>query len=109
MKRSFILQLAADRGISASDELLDDILRDPELRERVGLCAYAADLMERIEGRAIGAASLALWRTFAWTRLVSPKKDFVLTTDAIMAALDVLAKRLRSLKLAGLSDSAAID
>jgi len=101
LKRSFILQLAANCGISASDKLVDDMLGDPELREPVGLCAYAADLLERIEGRAIGAASLALWRTFAWTRQGSPRKNFVLTSDAIMVAQDVLAKRLRSLRLAG--------
>src|SRR4029079_17947710 len=106
MKRSFLLQLAADGGISGADELVDELLRDPELRERVGLCAYAADLLERIEGRAIGAASLALWRAFAWTRQGSPRKNFVLTADEIMAAQDVLALRLGSVKLAGRGDSA---
>ena len=94
MKRRFILRLAADRHISISDQVLDDILRDPELRDPVGLCAYAADLLERLEGRAAGAASLALWRTFAWSPQGSPKKKFVLTTDAVMVAQDILAERL---------------
>ncbi len=94
MKRRFILRLAADRHISVADQVLDDILRDPKLRDPVGLCAYAADLLERLEGRAAGAASLALWRTFAWSPQGSPKKKFVLTTDAVMVAQDILAERL---------------
>ena len=94
MKRKFLLQLATSHGISVSDETLDEMLQDPELREPIGLCTYAADLLQRLEGRAVGAASLALWRTFAWTTKGSPKKDFVLTADEIVAAHDVLSKRL---------------
>ena len=74
MKRTFLLRLAKVRGISVTDEMLDDILQDPNLRESVGLCTYAADLLERLQGRAVGAASLALWRTFAWTPQGSPQK-----------------------------------
>ena len=94
MKRSFLRQLAASHEISVSDEALDQMLRDPELREPIGLCTYAADLLQRLEGRARGAASLALWRTFAWTPQGSPRKDFVLSADEIMTAQDVLHKRL---------------
>ena len=94
MKRIFLRQLAEARGISVTDEMLDDILQDPNLRDPVGLCTYAADLLQRLNGRAVGAASLALWRTFAWTPQGSPKKGFVLTTDQIMMAQDILAGRL---------------
>jgi hypothetical protein len=95
MKRAFLLRLAASQGVSVSNETLDKMLQEPELREPVGLCTYAGDLLQRLEGRAAGAASLALWRTFAWTAQGSPKKGFVLTAVGIMAAQDVLSKRLR--------------
>ena len=98
MKRSFLRRLAEARGISVTDEMLDDMLEDLTLRDRIGLCTYAADLLQRIEGRAVGAASLALWRSFAWTPQGSPKKDFVLTAEEIMIAQDVLAKRLSKSK-----------
>jgi hypothetical protein len=94
MKRTFLRRLAEARGISVTDEVLDDMLQDPNLRSPIGLCAYSADLLQRLEGRAVGAASLALWRTFAWTLQGSPKKGFVLTTDEIMIAQDVLVERL---------------
>jgi len=94
MKRTFLLQLAEARGISVTDEMLKHILQDPHFRESVGLCTYAADLLQRLKGIGFGAASLALWRTFAWTPQGSPKKGFVLTTDDIMIAQDVLAERL---------------
>lgn len=94
MKRTFLLQLAEARGISVTENMLDDMMQDPNLRDAVALCTYAADLLQRLKGRAVGAASLALWRTFAWTPQGSPKKGFVLTTDEIMIAQDVLAERL---------------
>lgn len=94
MKRTFLLRLAEVRGISVTDEMLDEILQDPNLRDSVGLCTYAADLLQRLRGRSIGAASLALWRTFAWTPQGSPKKGFVFNTDEIMLAQDVLAERI---------------
>jgi hypothetical protein len=56
-----------------------------------GLCAYAADLLDRLKGVAAGPASLALWRSFAWRPRGSPKKDFTLSTDGILAAQDSLA------------------
>ena len=93
MKRTF-LRLAKARGISVNDQTLDDMLQDRNLRESIGLCTYAADLLERLKGRAVGAASLALWRSFAWTPQGSPKRGFILTTDDIMIAQDVLAERL---------------
>lgn len=101
MKRTFLIRLAGARGISVSEEMLDDMLRDPNLRDPVGLCTYAADLLQRLEGRAVGAASLALWRTFAWTPQGSPKKGFVLNTDEIMIAQDVLAERLSKSEAGG--------
>jgi hypothetical protein len=39
----------------------------------------------------VGPASLALWRTFAWTPKGSPRKDFTLTTEGILAAQASLA------------------
>ena len=101
MKRTFLLRLAAARGISVTDEIMDDMLQDPNLRDSVGLCTYAADLLQRLKGSAVGAASLALWRTFAWTPQGSPKKGFVLTTDEIMIAQDVLAERLSKSEAGG--------
>ena len=94
MKRRFLVRLATSRKISVSDETLDQMLQDRELREHVGLCTYAADLLQRLEGRAVGAASLALWRSFAWTIQGSPRKDFVLTADKIMDAQEVLTKAM---------------
>jgi len=102
MKRTFLHRLADARGISLTDESLDHILHDPNLREPLGLCTYAEDLLQRLKGRAVGAASLALWRSFAWTPQGSPKKDFVLTTDEIMTAQEILAERLCGSEAAGL-------
>ena len=95
MKRGFLLRLAAARSVSVPEATVDEMLTAHELRDPLGLCTYAADLLQRLEGRtAAGAASLALWRSFAWTPQGSPKKGFVLSADDIMAAQEVLAGRM---------------
>jgi hypothetical protein len=50
------------------------------------MTAYAAALLRRLEGSTDGPEVLALWRRFAWTRSGSPRKDFVLTADAVLQA-----------------------
>jgi len=94
MKRTFLVRLAKARGISVTDKLLNDMLHDRNLRESISLCTYAEDLLQRLKGRAVGAASLALWRAFAWTPQGSPKKGFFLTADEIMVAQDLLVECL---------------
>jgi hypothetical protein len=43
---------------------------------------------------AVGPASLALWRSFAWTPQGSSKKGFVLSADASMQAQRSFLRRL---------------
>jgi len=86
MKRGLVRKLALSVHLSITDEAVEQILREPELREAVGMITYADDLLQRLNGIAVGPATLVLWRSFAWTLQGSPKKDFVLSTDIIMRA-----------------------
>lgn len=95
MRRRFLHGLAADIGAHPSEGELDSLLREAETFEAVSLCAYATDLLQRLEGVAVGAASLVLWRSFAWTRQGSPKKGFALSVAAILDAQETVAQRLR--------------
>ncbi|MFC1642258.1 hypothetical protein ACFL5O_06170 [Myxococcota bacterium] len=94
LKRGFIRALAAKQGVSMPDERVEEIMQDRELREAASLCAYAKNLLERLEGIIEGPATLALWRGFAWTPEGSPKKGFLLTADAIMKAEARLMEQL---------------
>lgn len=96
MKRGYLRSLAAAAERPLSDEACDALLADPVLREPIGLATYGADLLTRLEGVTVGAASLVLWRSFAWTREGSPKKKFVLTVDAILAAESLLLERVKT-------------
>lgn len=86
MTKRFVMRVAEERKLSLPDDEMDAIVHDPAMREPLGLCAYAENLLERLQGRTSGAASLALWRTFAWTPTGSPKHGFVLATDDILDA-----------------------
>lgn len=94
MQRAFVENLAMKLGIVLPGARLDALLDAPELRETLALCAYGADLLDRLRGFAGGAATLALWRTFAWTPQGSPKKGFVLRASAILDAQAILCERL---------------
>lgn len=96
MKRGYLRNLASADGLSVSDEACDALLADPVLREPIGLATYATDLLTRLQGVTVGPASLVLWRSFAWTREGSPKKKFVLTAEAILAAEALLLDRVRA-------------
>lgn len=94
MKRGFLRKLALRGGRSVSEQQIEAVRREPVLREAVGLATYADDLLQRLRGVAVGPASLVLWRSFAWTAQGSPKKGFVLSAAAIMAAQQQLLERL---------------
>ncbi|AKV02626.1 hypothetical protein AKJ09_09289 [Labilithrix luteola] len=93
MMKHFVLRVAEAQKQSLPDDEVDTIVGDPDMREPLGLCAYAVDLLERLEGRTSGAASLALWRSFAWTATGSPKQGFVLATNDILDAEQRIADR----------------
>lgn len=95
MKRSFVVALAAELDRTLSNSEADGLLGHPDLPEPIALCTYASDLLRRIKGYAVGPATLALWRGFAWTPEGSPKKGFKLTADDIMAAQDLIRSSLR--------------
>jgi hypothetical protein len=94
MKRAFVSGFVARQNGSISSNDLDALVGDPEYREPIGMCTYAADLLQRLDGIAVGAASLALWRSFAWNAQGSPKQGFQLTADAILEAKEKLAQKL---------------
>lgn len=94
LMRGCIRKLADELTTSISDDRLDQMVQASELREPLGLVAYTHDLLQRLEGKTVGTASLALWRSFAWTAQGSPKKGFILTTEMIMDAQDLLVGRI---------------
>jgi hypothetical protein len=94
MKREFIRGFVTRQHGSISSDDLDALVSDPEYREAIGMCTYAADLLQRLDGIAVGAASLVLWRSFAWNTQGSPKQGFQLTADAILDAKEKLARKL---------------
>jgi hypothetical protein len=94
MKRALVRKLALRTSPAIPEDAVDEVLRDPNLREAVGLTTYADDLLQRLDGIAVGPATLALWRSFAWTQQGSPKKGFALSTEAIMLSQQAILDRL---------------
>ncbi|MCA9639718.1 MAG: hypothetical protein KC492_03460, partial [Myxococcales bacterium] len=76
LKLGFLKDLAHAHQLNIEEASLEGWLKDPDLREAIGLCAYAVDLSRRMQGILEGPASLALWRSFAWTPQGSPKKGY---------------------------------
>jgi hypothetical protein len=94
MMRDFVLALAAERRIDLPAATLEEILADPAFRAPLALCAYAANLLERLKGWSEGPATLALWRGFAWKPEGSPRKGFRLTVEGILEAQATVLSRL---------------
>lgn len=86
MKIAAVQNIAAAHDTFLTDNAVEAIVDDPDLRETVSLVTYAVDLLGRVKGIATGPAVLVLWRGFAWNREGSPKKSFKLSSDAIVAS-----------------------
>jgi hypothetical protein len=95
LRAATVHALARALGCPRSDAEVEAMLDEPALREDLALVAYAHDLARRIAGHPTTAASLALWRGFAWTAAGSPRKGFQLDADAILASEQRLIARLR--------------
>ena len=96
MQIAVIRDLAAEHDCSLSDEIAERLADDPALREGLALAAYGRDLLRRLDGVADGPASLALWRTFAWTPQGSPKQNFTLTSTAILGSERLVFDRIKA-------------
>jgi len=96
MMLDVINRMAVEDGLRLSQETAEAITDDPNLREKLALCAYGANLLHRMRGVAVGAAALVLWRNFAWLPTGSPKKKFELTADLILDAEEALRERVLS-------------
>ena len=86
MTLNVIGRLAAENSVTLPQKAAETMADDPKLREKLALCAYAADLFGRMRGIAVGPAALVLWRSFAWLPTGSPKKKFRLSADLILEA-----------------------
>lgn len=94
MQLEYLRQLALDFGLDPNKPSIERLAENRSYRDIVALCTYAADLTQRIRGRNSGAASLALWRRFAWTEEGSPKKEFELRPGDILEAQQRLLDQL---------------
>lgn len=84
MKVATIESVLTENRTTLTDEGIEDIIDNRDLRESVSLLTYAHDLITRTKGLAVGPAVLVLWRGFAWTRQGSPKKGFELSVENIL-------------------------
>jgi hypothetical protein len=91
-----IKRIATENDVRLSENMVESITDDPNLREKIALCAYGADLLQRLKGIAVGPAALVLWRNFAWLPTGSPKKKFELTVDLILDAEKAIRERIVS-------------
>lgn len=89
-----IKRVAAENSVRLSEQKIESIVDDPNLREEIALCAYTDDLFRRMKGFSVGPAALVLWRNFAWLPGGSPKKKFELTADLVLDAEKALTERV---------------
>jgi hypothetical protein len=90
----YVSELARETGVSCGDDEAGRLADDEAWREPLALATYGWRLLRRLEGEFDGPEVLALWRRFAWTRTGAPKRDFVLTAEAILGAEAEVVRRL---------------
>jgi hypothetical protein len=94
LERAAVKDIAVACDLALGDDALEAFLTERSAREDAALVAYAGQLMRRCDGAYVGPWVLALWRTFAWLPSGSPKRDFELSRDAVLAAEAAIVERL---------------
>lgn len=92
LKSDALRQIANARIVNLTEHQIECLLADQTISEKAALVAYAQDLILRMKGIATGPAVLALWRSFAWTKQGSPKRNFELRIEDIFEAEDQLVE-----------------
>jgi len=89
-------QLAREHNTQLDQQQAEKLIDSPATGMDASLIAYGQQLVARTHGISHGPAVLALWREIAWGK-TSPKKNFQLEAENILAAEQSLAKQLASL------------
>ena len=95
MKATTVDDLALEIGVALSADRVESILTNKELRAPLAMVTYAHDLQNRLRGRAVGPATLVLWRQFAWTPDGAPRKNFTLNAEDVLENERVLIEAIR--------------
>ncbi len=86
LKEDYLRTLACNVECELKEHGLAEILSTPELDQAAALATYGVQLLRRMNGDIVGPEALALWREFAWLPTGSPKKNFELRAEDILAA-----------------------
>ena len=84
LKAQYLESLALDCDTSISTDRISQLLEDGNLKEKIALATYGAQLLLRVKGHVEGPALLALWREFAYNEHGSPKQNFQLNEKDIV-------------------------
>ena len=95
-KQERLLDIAAAANLNISIKTTEKLVQSPELAFDIATTAYIQSILDRMNGKEAGPYALALWREIAW-RNGSPKKDFHLEAQSIMASENNIQKQLKAL------------
>jgi hypothetical protein len=97
LKRIYVTRLASEAAPGLPPETIETILGRRDLRERVAMATWGAEMLRRSEFASQGEAVLALWREFAWEN-GRPKRRYKLTARTICEAERHIRDALVALK-----------
>jgi hypothetical protein len=93
LKQKYLEDLACELGKAVTESTARALIEGAETAEVVALSTYGASLVRRCQGDPGEPALLALWREFAWST-GSPRRDFRLSGEAILAAEQIVVEHL---------------
>ena len=105
MKVDVVQRMGLELGVDLTDKQIDEIVNAKCNREPLSMVAYAHSLIDRLNGKAVGPATLVLWRGFAWTESGSPKKKLSLSADEILESERRLVELIQKAAKCGSSEN----
>lgn len=94
LKIDYIKKLAIASEKQITDIIIENLIDNSELKEKIAVTTYGMQLINRMSGHDEGTANLALWREFAWDQNGSPKKKTKLDADKMLNYEILIVKKL---------------
>jgi hypothetical protein len=92
LKLDYLTNLTKHEKIAINFETIK--LIEKNIDHKLAIATYGATLIERQKGKIHSSTILALWREFAWEKSGSPKSDYFLEAEEIIASEQLLLNEL---------------
>jgi len=95
LKKIYLNSVASEVELALLDHEIMNLMKNPEMKEKISLATYANELIRRSQFASQGEGILVLWRDIAWQN-GKLKKNYMLRADIILEAEKEIIQNMKN-------------